>query len=84
MVATFVGFKKFKSKAGNDCCIANITVPFTPDEEEKGGKGINVQSFFMPEEQRGKCVPENLGKDVEIRGLWVKGAFAITQFEIIE
>ena len=61
-----VGFKRFKSKKGNECCVANVVTSFTPAENSRGSYGSDVQSVFLPEDQVDMLTEKDIGKDVEL------------------
>lgn len=63
---TLVGFKKFKSKAGIDLCVAQIVADATEREMMYGLVGQSVQEVFLPQEYINVIKPEHIGHEIEL------------------
>ncbi|MCM1185003.1 MAG: hypothetical protein NC251_13455 [Lachnoclostridium sp.] len=66
MQGKLVGFKRFKSKKGNDLCLANIETPFSPSDIARGCVGSDVQGVFVPDDQYDLLTEKDIGKTVEL------------------
>lgn len=64
MEKKLIGFKRFRSKKGNDVCVAHIATKFTPQQEANGAYGCAVESLFLPPDQYDYLRPDDLGKEV--------------------
>lgn len=66
MEGKLVGFKRFKSKKGNDLCLANIETPFAPSDIARGCVGNDVQGVFLPDNQYDMLTEKDIGKTVKL------------------
>ncbi len=66
MKAKLVGFKRFKSKKGNECCVLSIEKPYTPAEQARGCHGSSVDNIFAPEDKIDAFTEKDLGKEVDL------------------
>ena len=49
MKNTIIGYRKFRSKAGKDCCIVTIVREGTPNDVAHGLVGMVAEEVFIPE-----------------------------------
>ena len=80
MKAKLVGYKRFKSKKGNDLCVANVEVPFTPAENSRGSIGSDVQSVFLPDNKLDLLKEDDIGKNVDLVYSIVNGRAFLEDF----
>jgi len=66
MLYEILGFKKFKSKAGKDCCVLQLVRDFTPSEVASGSIGRGIEEVFLPIELSHLAIPENVGSLCEL------------------
>lgn len=66
MKSMLVGFKRFKSKTGVDCCVMYLVTAPTERERQSGVVGDRVQEVFCPSEQVNLLTANDIGKDVEL------------------
>lgn len=60
-----LGYKKFKSKYGKDCCVAIVSTDFSQYEKDHGCIGTTAKEIFLPDEQYNYLTPKDIGKLVE-------------------
>lgn len=61
-----LGYKKFKSKAGADCCIVDIVVSPSARDKKFGYVGERCIEKFIPDEYHSLFNPGVIGKNIEI------------------
>lgn len=66
MLYEILGFKRFKSKKGTDCCVIQLVRDFSANEFASGSVGRGVEEVFLPTELSHLAVPENVGKLCEL------------------
>lgn len=49
MSSLFLGFRKFVSSKGNNCCIVNLLDDYTQFDIQHGASGQKVNEVFLPE-----------------------------------
>lgn len=59
-----IGFKRFTSRKGAPTCIAVLASQYTPQQNERGSYGCDVEQVFLPQEQFDYLTVEDLGKEV--------------------
>lgn len=59
-----VGYKKFTSRAGRDCCVASIVRPFSERDKTFGAVGEKAEEIFMPESQVDLLKPSDVGHEL--------------------
>lgn len=64
--SVLVGFKSFKSKAGNMCNMASVITEYTPSENARGCIGSEAQSIFLPDATAEKVTADSIGKQVDL------------------
>lgn len=62
---TLVGFKRFRSKAGKDMCLAQIVSDATERDVQFGAVGQLVEEVFMPDTHVNFFKVEDIGKPVQ-------------------
>lgn len=66
MTFKLVGYKKFKSKKGDDCLVIELIKPFTTREIDFGACGSSVVEKFIPNDFSDKFVPAVIGKNIDL------------------
>ncbi len=66
MKSTLVGFRRFTSKKGTPCCVANIVTEFSPADVSRGSCGSDCQSVFLPDNLLDYLTEKDIGKSVEL------------------
>ena len=61
-----LGYKKFKSKAGSDCCIVNIVVSPSTRDVKFGYVGEKCIEKFIPDEYHSLFTPDVIGQNIEM------------------
>lgn len=61
-----LGYKKFKSKAGVECCIVNIIVSSSGRDKKFGYVGEKCIEKFIPDEFHSLFTPEVIGQNIEM------------------
>lgn len=82
MNGTLVGFKRFKSKAGKDLCVANVVTPYNQRDLEKGYSGSDAQQIFLPEHQVNMLTDKDVGKTVQLLYEVSNGRAYLTEFVV--
>lgn len=59
-----VGYKRFTSKKGTECCVASIVKDMSAREKENGAVGQSVDEIFLPPEQINLLKPTDIGKEL--------------------
>lgn len=62
MLYEILGFNKFKSKKGTDCCTIQLARDFSANEQAAGSCGQRVEDAFLPMELAHLAVSDNIGK----------------------
>lgn len=83
MDGTLVGFKRFISKKGSECCVANIVTQYTPAENERGSVGSGVSEVFLPNNQLDMLTPGDVGKKVRLYYSIVAGRAYLDSLEVM-
>lgn len=78
-----VGFKKFKSKNGNDLCVACLVGDFTARDIQNGSFGSNVEQVFLPDTQFNYLTSKDIGKEVELNYDVVNGRAYLSEIVVI-
>ena len=47
---TIIGYRKFKSKKGDEFCIVQASEPYSRREEQYGACGEKVEDIFIPQD----------------------------------
>lgn len=81
--STLVGYKRFKSKKGNEVCMASVSTPFSPAENGRGCYGDDVQTVFMPENQLDYLQPSDIGKEVKLSYSISSGRAFLVDFVVV-
>lgn len=81
--STLVGFKRFKSKKGNDLCVASVSTPFSPADNARGCYGDDVQSVFLPDNLIDYLQPEDVGKKVQLSYNIANGRAYLIDFTVV-
>ena len=82
-MSKLVGFKRFKSKKGDDFCVANVVSDYSVNAV--GCFGQKVEEIFLPDDLYDYLQPEHIGKEIrldyEINGnrAYLKGVKVITK-----
>lgn len=61
-----IGYSKFKSKTGKDCCVVLNMIPCTPRDNEFGRGGNKVEEVFVPENQHSQINDKVIGHEIEV------------------
>lgn len=61
-----LGYKKFKSKAGVDCCVVNIVVSLSERDKKYGYVGERCIEKFIPDEYHSLFTPDVIGQNIEM------------------
>ena len=64
--SVIIGYRKFKSKKGFDCCLISVMSLCCDRDLRYGACGYKVQDVFVPEAQHNLIVPDVVGKPVVI------------------
>lgn len=59
-----VGYRRFTSKKGTDCCIANIVSDYNGREKEMGAVGEKTEEIFVPASQYNLLQPSDIGCEI--------------------
>lgn len=59
-----VGFKRFKSKKGDDFCVANVMTEYP--KSAVGCCGSKVEEIFVPDELYDYLQPEHIGRELKL------------------
>lgn len=81
--STLVGFKRFKSKKGNELCVASVSTPFSPADIARGCYGDDVQSVFLPEDQIDYLKESDIGKEVKLSYNIANGRAFLVDFTVV-
>lgn len=85
MSALLIGFRKFKSKAGNDCCIVNLLDDFTAFDVQHGACGQKVDEVFIPESSHSLIIPSRIGSYCDLEyGAGAYGKPAVVGIRFLE
>lgn len=68
-----IGYSKFKSKKGNDCCVLRILVEATERDNQYGHFGHIVQEVFVPEAQHKEISDSVVGKNATVNYTYYNG-----------
>ena len=61
---TLVGYKKFRSKAGKEMCLAQVVSDATERDKNFGAVGQLVEEVFMPDSHVNFFKEDDIGKPV--------------------
>lgn len=61
-----VGFKRFESKKGKNCCMMSVVEPYSKKDNERGYFGSSVQDLFMPDDLYDFLEEKHIGHDVQL------------------
>lgn len=65
-MSVLVGFRRFTSKKGKDCCIATILRDATEREKQYGAIGQVAEDLFLPDSQYNYLTEKSVGKEVKL------------------
>lgn len=63
-MSVLVGYKRFKSKKGDDYCVANVVTDYSANAT--GCVGQKVEEVFMPDEMYEYLQPADVGKEIKL------------------
>lgn len=66
MDGKLLGYKRFKSKAGKECCVAVVVSEYSQRDMERGCVGSGANEIFLPEEQYNYLTAKDIGKPVKL------------------
>lgn len=79
-----IGYRKFKSKKGSDCCIVNFVHDFSSFDISHGAYGQTVEEVFLPEDCHGSITPAVIGSLCElVYGAGMYGKPAVTGIKFL-
>ena len=62
-----IGYRKFTSKAGKQCCVATVSFELTEREKAEGLVGVRVDNnMFMPAHQVDLLRPADIGHELAL------------------
>lgn len=61
-----IGYSKFKSKKGADCCVLRVMVPCGLRDNEYGRYGHTIQEVFVPDEMHSQITEEVILREVTV------------------
>lgn len=61
-----VGYKKFKSKSGRECCVASVVTPYNQRSLDNGCVGSKVEDVFLPDNCMNLLQPSDIGCDLNM------------------
>lgn len=61
-----VGYKKFKSKKGNECCVISVVTPYNQRSLDNGCVGSKTEEVFLPENCFNLLQPSDIGCDLNL------------------
>lgn len=82
MEKTLLGYRRFKSKAGRDCCMMNISTPCTERDNQRGAYGVNVENVFVPDDYYNYLEPGDVGKPITLNYDIVNGRAYLIYMEV--
>lgn len=69
---TIIGYRKFKSKKGEEFCIVQASEPYSKREEQYGAYGDKVEDVFIPKDYHNLidefCIGKKLALTYTIQG----------------
>lgn len=85
MKSLLIGYRKFQSKKGSNCCIVNLLHDFSPFDISHGAYGQCVEEVFLPENCHGSITPEVVGEMCELEyGAGMYGKPAVTGIKFLK
>lgn len=57
-----LGFRKFTSKEGKNCCIVTVLAPYTDREVTHGARGTKAEEVWIPEDYQSAIQDNAVGK----------------------
>ena len=74
-----IGFRKFVSKKGTNCCVVNLLCDFSSFDVQHGACGEKVEEVFLPEECHSLIDARVIGSECDlIYGAGMYGKPAVT------
>ena len=64
--STLVGYKRFTSQKGEQCCVMAVVREASEADKNKGYVGSKVEEIFCPKEQIDLLQPQHVGKPITI------------------
>lgn len=77
-----LGYSKFVSSKGNNCCFLFVTYP--PAPSERSVVGIKAEQVFIPEDVAVKVVPDLINKEIVISYRLVAGKPQVADFHVVD
>lgn len=77
-----VGFSKFKSKKGSDCCIIKVLTPATERDNQFGHFGHVLNEIFVPDRQHGDITEDVIGHEVTVNYDYYNGKGFVNSISI--
>lgn len=59
-----VGYRRFISGKGRDCCVASVLVDATERDKNAGQVGQKTEDVFIPSDQLDLLKPSDIGKEL--------------------
>lgn len=85
MSSLFLGFRKFVSSKGNNCCIVNLLDDYTQFDIQHGASGQKVNEVFLPKSCHSLILPSCIGKYCELEyGVGNYGKPAVVGIRFLE
>lgn len=79
MSALLIGYRKFTSKKGTNCCIVSLVNDYSTFDCSHGAVGQKVDEVFIPENCHGLIQPDSVGRYYELEyGAGIGGRPAVT------
>lgn len=78
-----VGYKRFKSKKGQDLCIATVVSPYSQRDLDRGCVGSRSEDVFLPDSLVNMLEPKHIDKNVEISYDIVGGRVYVSDFKVL-
>lgn len=84
MIALLIGYRKFTSKKGTNCCIVSLVVDYSDFDVQHGACGQKVDEVFIPENCHGLIQPNSVGRYYELEyGAGIGGRPAVTGIHLV-
>lgn len=68
-----IGYSKFMSKKGTDCCVVRVLFPATDRDNQFGTFGEVVQEIFVPDAQHAEVTEKVIGKSCTVNYNYYNG-----------